>query len=95
LGDSSLLIRVFVAPTFLAGLGVTLHFFKELIRGFGLKGCEISSGRFLLLSHPFRMLVSFDHPRGLRFAPTPGYLLSSPSGKTTKSVSIRRLRFGI
>jgi hypothetical protein len=58
LGDSSLLIRVFVAPTFLAGLGVTLHFFKELIRGFGLKGCEISFGRSVLFSHPFRMRSS-------------------------------------
>jgi hypothetical protein len=38
---------------------------QPLIRGFGPSGC----------------VFSFEHPRGLRFAPTPGYLLSSPSGK--------------
>src|SRR5262245_37968999 len=38
-------------------------------------------GRFLLFSHPSGCVFLESVPGGLRFAPTPGYHLSSPSGK--------------
>jgi hypothetical protein len=42
------------------------------------------------VSHPFRMRLVIDLYQGFRAArSTPGYHLSSPSGKTTKSVSTR------
>jgi hypothetical protein len=46
-----------------------------------LKGCEISFGCFLKLSHPFRMRIFFECFQGFTLRSNPGYFLSSPSGK--------------